>query len=741
MHEFTVRVTGFSQDWSTFPVELRLKTEPLFGSLRGGLEPGLKTTIRQRLEGSSGPVEPHRCRFSEDGCELILGWNSKGNGSTYIVQIERGKPLESRFAGAGLGVGDALLAGVPGQEGPLHLGLISRPQVLTGKASTDLICTVTGFQGGMFLCRRLGDDLLYEAPRRIFLRHLMHDTVDWDNAGRTDLVCAEGRKILLVRNQGDDREPLYGKGMPLRTTSGPLEVENLAKVDVIDLDGDGPRDVICGTNDNSEYWPGGENPWQNKECGVGYGKGYDDSGRWLGGREHASILVCRNIGTQADPLFEEPKPLLAGGREVDLPGGGKIGAGDLDGDGDPDIVFGEHLDRIWYIENAGGPGWPEFRKPVPLRNVNGRVLRNPQCMGEPIVCDLDRNGVPDLVFGSEDGYVYFCRRAGGGRSPAFEDPVRLRQRNPFLGTGVMAIPSAVDWDGDGDLDLIMGCAAGYVEFHENVGTRRDPRFAESVRLKAGGETIRIQAGRHGSIQGPNEAKWGYTNPVVCDWDGDGLHDIVLSDVKGEHLFYRNVGKPGKPELERARPIYVGRKKLKTVWRTRPIAMDLDGDGLCDYACLDANGYLAIHWRRQRHGRLVLERGIHPRYEDGSRIKMDSLGGKIGRTQLCGADWDGDGDWDIVFGAHETTPMLGDLVHTSVLFLENLGSSEAPVFRRPRPILIQGKRPIDLGGHCCSPHAVDWDGDGELDLIVGAENGNIYYFHRSFLDDQGEVRTV
>jgi hypothetical protein len=79
-----------------------------------------------------------------------------------------------------------------------------------------------------------------------------------------------------------------------------------------------------------------------------------------------------------------------------------------------------------------------------------------------------------------------------------------------------------------------------------------------------------------------------------------------------------------------------------------------------------------------------------------------------------------------------------LVHTSVLFLENIGSSEKPVFRRPRPILIRGIQPIDLGGHCCSPHAVDWDGDGMLDLIVGAENGNVYYFHRSFLDDGGEA---
>jgi hypothetical protein len=29
--------------------------------------------------------------------------------------------------------------------------------------------------------------------------------------------------------------------------------------------------------------------------------------------------------------------------------------------------------------------------------------------------------------------------------------------------------------------------------------------------------------------------------------------------------------------------------------------------------------------------------------------------------------------------------------------------------------------------------VDFDGDGELDLLVGAESGRVYYFHRSYIE--------
>jgi len=41
----------------------------------------------------------------------------------------------------------------------------------------------------------------------------------------------------------------------------------------------------------------------------------------------------------------------------------------------------------------------------------------------------------------------------------------------------------------------------------------------------------------------------------------------------------------------------------------------------------------------------------------------------------------------------------------------------------------------LPGHNACPNTADWNGDGRLDLIVGAEDGFYYYFERSFLDQQ------
>ena len=53
----------------------------------------------------------------------------------------------------------------------------------------------------------------------------------------------------------------------------------------------------------------------------------------------------------------------------------------------------------------------------------------------------------------------------------------------------------------------------------------------------------------GSIQGPCEAKWGYTTLSVEDWDGDGLKDVVFNSITGVVAWARRVGKlvVSKPE--------------------------------------------------------------------------------------------------------------------------------------------------------------------------------------------------
>src|SRR5262249_23335252 len=207
----------------------------------------------------------------------------------------------------------------------------------------------------------------------------------------------------------------------------------------------------------------------------------------------------------------------------------------------------------------------------------------------PVAIDWDRDGDLDLVVGDEDGRVALVEHTGTlvNGLPRFLSPVYFRQEAGDVKFGALVTPCSVDWDGDGDEDLICGNSAGYLGYIENLDGGNPPRWAAPRKLEAGSRVIRIMAGPNGSIQGPCEAKWGYTAPCVADWDRDGKPDIVVNSIWGEVLWFHNTGTRTAPKLAPAEPVEVewpagaavpkpawtwwspkGRQ-LVTQWRTTP----------------------------------------------------------------------------------------------------------------------------------------------------------------------------
>src|SRR5262249_16851959 len=152
-----------------------------------------------------------------------------------------------------------------------------------------------------------------------------------------------------------------------------------------------------------------------------------------------------------------------------------------------------------------------------LLSIGGRPLHMDLCMIQPRVAYWHRDGRPSLVIGEEDGRVALLENLSPhGTEPRLAAPRYLEQGDPFVKSGARSRPVAIDWNHDGRLDLLAGNSAGYIQFFENTGAAGAPRFEDRGYLKAGGQTIRIMAGSNGSVQGPAETKWGYTNISVAD---------------------------------------------------------------------------------------------------------------------------------------------------------------------------------------------------------------------------------
>lgn len=518
---------------------------------------------------------------------------------------------------------------------------------------------------------------------------------------------------------------------------------------LVDYDGDGLDDLIIGVGDWTDY--GWDNAWNAQ-------------GQWTNGPLRGLVYLARNkgssaagssdesntaskAGSPASAIYETPRLLEVGGTPIEVFGWPSPNFGDFDADGDLDLICGEFLDGFTWFRNQGTRTEPVYETGVRLRRGDEQPLVMDLQMITPTAIDWDLDGDLDLIVGDEDGRVAFVQHTGKQHpdgSPIFDAPVYFQQEAEDLKFGALATPVGVDWDTDGDMDIVSGNTAGLIGLFKNMSGPgvEFPKWEAPVLLSAGGQTIRIQAGPNGSIQGPCEAKWGYTTLSAADWDHDGRVDLVVNSILGRIHWYRNVGTATEPELAAAEPVSVewegaqpelaygwlkpDGKSLLTQWRTTPVVADWNRDGLNDLIMLDQSGYLA-YFERYRDGselRLRAPRRIFHgenfsvtdsrntiiNDQPGAIQLNNGLAGKSGRRKLAIVDWDMDGQSDLLVNA------------ANARFLRQTGVQDGRVQIRDMGLLVDQ----NIEGHDVSPAIVDFDGNGIPDFLGGAEDGRFYY---------------
>ena len=485
-----------------------------------------------------------------------------------------------------------------------------------------------------------------------------------------------------------------------------------------DFDGDQRPDLIAGIEDWSHY--GWDNAW-------------NPDGQWTNGPLKGFLFVFRNTGSATAPEYAPPFQIRIGNVPLQTFGCPSPNFINWDDDDDLDLITGEFLDSFSYFENSGTSSEPRYSPPRPLTDPSGNPVRMELQMIVPDAFDWDKDGDHDLITGDEDGRVAFIEclsLATPDHPPDFAQPVYFQQEADSLKCGALATPVGTDWDGDGDSDILSGNTAGFIEWFENLSgpNHPKPKWAAPRRLSAGGTTFRIMAGPNGSIQGPAEAKWGYTTFSVADWNLDGLPDIVLNSILGEVVWLRNTGTRSAPALAAPEPVTVawsspqptlawGWRKpsgnaLLTQWRTTPVVHDFNADGLPDLAILDTEGYLAFFERRRSGNSLEL---APPRRAfldaNGQPLRLNpKSAGASGRRKLCVTDWDGDGQFDFLLNSSNADFLRQTHAANGTWSFANAGSLS----------------PRNIEGHDVSPATADFDGNRIPDFIGGAEDGRIYF---------------
>jgi hypothetical protein len=324
------------------------------------------------------------------------------------------------------------------------------------------------------------------------------------------LVKSENiNNIWLYENVGATNDPQFEL-----TTQSFLQNEMLdfgagAYPAFFDYNNDGLQDLVVGNYgylDSSYYGPG-----LNLYCTY--------SGR---------LALLRNTGTSSQPQYQLADTnfasIPANFTSENYPYALVPAFGDLDGDGDSDMLLGNAQGNLLLYENTAAPGTgADFvLTDENFQNISVAGFSAPQLF------DLNDDGLNDLVIGKRNGTISYYENTGTAANPEFtlvsDSLGKVDVRNPNLSIFGFCVPHFFK-DGEGTIHLFAGSEFGEIHYYTEIENNLAGEFKLVMK-----NYLWIDEGLYSAV-------------AVADLNNDGLPDMVVGNYSGGLSWFEGTTPP------------------------------------------------------------------------------------------------------------------------------------------------------------------------------------------------------
>lgn len=217
---------------------------------------------------------------------------------------------------------------------------------------------------------------------------------------------------------------------------------------------------------------------------------------------------------------------------------------DINNDGILDILSGCYQARDKdkaQIFVLYGKGSLDFSPATPLLNKAGAPVKafsgysaskqpTPVYCTHPYACDWDKDGDLDIIMGESKGNFYLIKQSpdhlGKLGFNEHAEIIKDTEGKPLYAPGGKSSPCVIDWDSDGDLDILTGSHNGgaylFTKYANQADKNSSAAFGKPSTLVAA-----TRAELEQEIDGFTPAR--YSRLAVYDWNNDGKLDIILGD--------------------------------------------------------------------------------------------------------------------------------------------------------------------------------------------------------------------